>query len=277
MKRHFALVLIIVYSVTFLTGCKKDKGDPPVLPPAESMIIDFGNFESGKKSDASLLIPKGTQNSNWEFAAGVAMIWKAIIFTTLAVPVKSFQLAAGSNPVYLDDKTWQWSYNATIVINQVSVTYKARLTGQIRTNDVFWKMYISKEGTGSFAEFAWFEGTSKLDGTGGQWKLNQGPQNQVAILQIDWTKTSTSVGMVKYTYIKTGDPFKDSYIEYGLTTNALNAYYTIHYYNPSYQQFYDLNVEWNTSTYNGRVKSLGYFDNSDWYCWDGNYINIICP
>ena len=52
-------------------------------------------------------------------------------------------------------------------------TYTARLTGQIRTSDVAWKMYITKEGTGGFPEFVWFEGTSKLDGTGGQWILNQ--------------------------------------------------------------------------------------------------------
>jgi len=277
MKKILIISLVVFFAGCLLHSCKKDRGDPPLLPPAESMLIDFSNFESGKKSDASLLIPKGTQNSNWEFAAGVAMIWKAILYTTLAVPVKSFQLASGTKPVYLDDKTWQWSYNATIAIDQINVTYKARLTGQIRATDVFWKMYITKEGTGSFAEFAWFEGTSKLDGTGGQWKLNQGPQNQVILLQIDWTKTSNTVGLVKYTYIKTGDPFKESYIEYGLTTNTLNAYYTIHYYNPSDQQFYDLNVEWNTTTHNGRVKSLGYFKNSDWYCWDGNYINIVCP
>ena len=278
MNKYLALILLTAFSIGFLTSCKKDnKEDPPVLPPAESMIIDFSNFEAGKKSDPELVYPKGTQKSNWEFAAGNAIIWKAIIYTTLAVPVKSYQLAINKDPEYIDDKTWQWSYDASIVIDQISVTYKARLTGQIRTDDVLWKMYISKEGTGAFAEFVWFEGTSKLDGTGGQWKLNQSAQNKVPILQIDWTKNGNSVGMVKYTYIKTGDPFKDSYIEYGLTTNTLNAYYAIHYYDPGYLQFYDLNVEWNTTAHNGRVKCLGHFGNSDWYCWDGNYNNIICP
>lgn len=277
MKKYLVLALLTIYSITFFPSCKKDKGNPPVLPPSESMLIDFSNFESGKKSDNPLLISKGTQNSNWEFAAGVAMVWKAIINVTLFVPVKSFQLAVNTNPVYIDSKTWQWGYNANITIDQVSVTYKARLTGQIRSDDVLWKMYISKEGTGSFPEFLWFEGTSKLDGTGGQWKLNQNYQNQVLILQIDWTKSGNSVGMIKYTYMKSGDPFKDSYIEYGRTTNTLNAYYTIHYYNPSYQQFYDLNVEWSTSAKNGRVKCPGHFGNSDWYCWDGNYLNITCP
>ena len=273
MKKFLIITLALILAGGLLQSCKKDHGDPPTLPPAESMTIDFSNFETGKKSDVSINYPKGTQTSNWEFAAGVALVWKTILFTTLAVPVYSFQLAVDKVPVYLDDKTWQWSYNVSVL----SVAYNARLTGQIRTNDVLWKMYITREGTGGFAEFLWFEGTSKLDVTGGQWKLNQSAQNQVQILQIDWTKTGNSVGMIKYTYTKTGDPFKDSYIEYGLTTNTLNAYYTIHYYNSAYLQFYDLNVEWNSTGHNGRVKCLAHFGSSDWYCWDGNYINITCP
>ena len=48
-----------------------------------------------------------------------------------------------------------------------------------------------------------------------------------ALLQIDWTKTATGVGYVKYTYVKTGDFFKTSYIEYGLNSSALNAHYNV--------------------------------------------------
>lgn len=276
MKRTlFLLTVIFTFSILF-TGCKKDRGNPPVLPPAESMLIDFSNFDSGKKSDITDIIPKGSEISNWEFAAGVAVIWKTVVYTTLAVPVKSFQLALTKTPVYVDDKTWEWKYDATITIDQLSVTYKARLTGQIRSSDVLWKMYISKEGTNPFSEFVWFEGTSKLDGTGGQWVLKQGPQNQVPLLQIDWTKTGESVGMVKYTYIKTGDSLKDSFIEFGLKTGSLNAYYKIQYYHPIYQDIFEVFVEWSTSGHNGRVKCEQFFGSTDWYCWDSNYINISC-
>jgi hypothetical protein len=201
------------------------------------------------------------------------MLWKSIIYTTLAVPVYSFQLAVDQKAVYLDDKTWQWSCNATVL----SVTYSARLTGQITETNVVWKMYITKEGTGGYSDFLWFEGTSKPDGSQGQWKLYESQQNPVQVLQIDWSVTGNKIGMVKYTYTKSGAEFKDSYIEYGLTTNTLNAYYTIHYYNSSYQQFFDMNVEWSTSLHNGRVKCPGRFATNDWYCWDGNYLNITCP
>lgn len=277
MKRIVSFFITTTILISLLTSCKKDYGDPPALPSAESMTIDFSNFEPGKKSDLPDYYAKGTETSSWEFAAGVALIWRAIIYTTLAVPVKTFQLAVNSDPEYINDKTWEWSYDATLTIDQISVTYKARLTGQIRSSDVLWKMYISKEGAGAFSEFVWFEGTSALDGSSGRWILNESFQNQVPVLQIDWTKSGNSVKTIKYTYIKTGNPFKDSYIEYGLTTNALNAYYTIHFYNPPYLQFYDLKVEWSTTGHNGRIQCEDHFGNTDWYCWDSNYHNISCP
>ena len=91
MKKIFSLVLILILSAGFFTGCKKDKGDPPILPPQESMTIDFSNFASAKKSVELISGQKGTENSNWEFAATVAGVWKLIINTTLAVPVAAFK------------------------------------------------------------------------------------------------------------------------------------------------------------------------------------------
>jgi hypothetical protein len=270
MKKLLPLVVILILSAVLLHSCKKDKGDPPSLPPQESMTIDFSNFTTLKKSADAVIGQKGTENSNWEFAATVAGIWKLVISTTLAVPVASFKLAFNQTPVYLSDKTWQWSYSVPLA----AATYKARLTGQIGASDIKWKMYITKEGTGAFAEFLWFEGTSKPDGTGGQWILNESFTAQSPFLQIDWTSSGSSIGSIKYTLVK-NDAYKTSYIEYGLTSNSLNAYYTIHYFNGL--KFSDVNVEWNTTTHNGRVKCLEYLGDTNWYCWDANKINTTCP
>ncbi len=269
MKKILSLVLILFLSSAYFTSCKKDKGEPPTLPPAESMTIDFSNFTSAAKSLETAPEIKGTENSNWEFAATVAVFWKSLINITLAVPVTAFKEAVGETPSYVSSKLWQWNYSLTIL----GSTYNARLTGQIRSSDIQWKMYVTGEGTGAFPEFLWFEGTSKLDGTGGQWILYQNYQSPVAFLQIDWTKTGTTVGYIKYTYIK-NDSYLNSYIEYGLTSAALNAYYTIHYFNGV--KFSDVNVEWNTNTHNGHVKSVDYLGDPNWYCWDSNKINVIC-
>jgi hypothetical protein len=60
MKKIIPLLFILILSTGFFTGCKKDKGEPPVLPPQESMNIDFTNFISVTKS----AVQKGTANSN---------------------------------------------------------------------------------------------------------------------------------------------------------------------------------------------------------------------
>jgi hypothetical protein len=268
MKKLLSLFLILVLLSPFFASCKKDKGDPPVLPPAESMKIDFSNFDSQKKSALSVPDLKGTENSSWEFAAFAAGTWQIIIGTTLYVPVASFQLAIDKTPTYVSEKNWQWSYSATIA----GVVYKARLTGQIRSTDVEWKMYITKEG--SYTDFLWFDGTSLLDGTGGTWTLYESNVSPTALIKIDWTKTGTTIGKIKYSYVKNG-VFKDSYIEYGLTTATLNAYYKIHYYNGA--KFSDLDVEWSTTQHNGRVKSIDYLGDNEWHYWDANRVNTTAP
>ena len=272
MKKFISLALITAFILSTFSGCKKDKGDPPILPPQESMSMDFTNFTSGKKSLDVTATTQGTANSNWEFAAVVVSVWRVLMTTTLAVPVASFKLASGSTPVYLKDKMWQWTYNS---VTLAGVSYNARLTGEIGATDVVWKMYISRTGVGAYSEFLWYQGTSKLNGTSGQWILNQSQTVQDPVLQIDWTKSGDAIGSVKYTYIKNADQFNTSYIEYGLTSNTLDAYFTVHYYNGV--KFSDVNIEWSTSLKNGRAKSADYLGDDNWYCCDENRINVTCP
>jgi hypothetical protein len=266
----------MVFAASLLTSCKKDKGNPPTLPSAESMTIDFSNFVPDKKSAVADL-PKGVNEINWDYAALMAGYWETVIAGTLAVPVQAFKLAIDQTPTYLSDKTWQWSFNVTVL----SVSFTARLTGQIRSTDVLWNMYVSKTGSGSFTDFLWFTGTSNLDGKSGQWILNYSPTFNEPLLQIDWTGSGTAVEYVKYTYVRTlndaraADPFKNSYIEYGTTTGTYNAYYTIHFYYLT--EFYDANVEWSTIGIIGRVKCLKFFGDSVWHCWDASHVDVTCP
>lgn len=247
------------------SGCRKDKGDPPQLPPVGTMIIDFTNFDYQGKGSEGIAV-KGTNNSAWEFAAIAAGTFKIILGTTLAIPVYSFKMAMDQTPEYVSEKTWQWVYNTTIA----NESYKARLVGQIGATEVTWKMYITKQN--SYTDFLWFEGTSALDGNSGKWTLYHSNVTPVPVLQIDWSKSGDAISSVKYTYVKE-DSFKNSYIEYGSKAGDLNAYYTIHYYNGT--KFSDVNVEWNTTIHNGRIKSSDYLD-GQWFCWDQNKANTTC-
>ncbi|HVN58422.1 MAG TPA: hypothetical protein VMT63_09010 [Bacteroidales bacterium] len=267
MKKFTSLALLIMLSAGFFWGCQK-KGDPPALPPAESMTIDFSNFTAKK----SALVARAVENTNWTVAATVAGVWNSILLLNLAIPVATFGKAVSYSPSYLDNKTWQWKYS----IQSVGVTYNARLTGQIRATDVLWNMYVSKEGADAYSEFLWFTGTTASDGSSGQWTINESQANQVPMLQIDWTQNSGSVTTIKYTWVMTGQTFTGSYIEYGLTSNTLNAYYTIHAYVATKEKFVDVSIEWSTTTHNGRIKAVDFFQDELWHCWDGNGNDIDC-
>jgi hypothetical protein len=278
MKRIIAKLLVISLAAVLFWGCEK-KGDPPVLPSVETMKIDFSNFTDAGKSAIIDLSSKGVENANWALAATVAGVWNSILIINLAIPVAAFNLAVNEKPVYLADKKWEWRYS----LNVVGATYNARLTGQISENDVKWEMYLEREGIGGFGEFLWFDGSSGLDGKSGQWILNHSSQFPEPMLQIDWTWDGEKIGSVRYEYIRdlkdnrTADPFKESYIEYGLTSDPLDAYYDVHFYESAIiGDFVDVNIKWNTTGHNGSVKAPYFFQDNEWHCWDGNGNDASC-
>ena len=268
MRNLLLQAIIIILLLNCLYSCKKNKGEPPVPPPYQSMIIDFNNFSSKKKSLDIIPGGKGTENTTWVFASTVAGVWSTLIESNLTIPIDSYRPIAGNNPVFLSDKLWQWSYN----FNSGGSSYKAKLTGQISGSGALWKMYITKDISGGFTDFLWFEGTSNSDGSSGQWIFDQSPQSAGNMFQDDWTRSGTSITSVKYSYLK-NDSYKGSYISYVLMTGIYDASYNIHFSNSLYS---NADVEWNTTTKNGRLKCTDYLQDQNWYCWDSNKINILC-
>ena len=281
MKKLLSFVLIITLVAGLFPGCEKKSDKAPALPPSGTMSMDFSNFGSDAKSANNGTNVKGItagDKSNWVLASGVAGVWNLILAVNLVVPVASFEVAIDKTPVYLEDKTWEWRYD----FNVVGATYKARLTGQMRSTDVKWEMYISREGVGAFPEILWYEGTSNLDGKSGQWILNHSQAFPEPMLQIDWKAEGNKVGYIKYTYIRdrkddrTEDFFKSSFIEYGLNANPLNAYYTVHQNTGVSTVFNDVFIEWSTTGHNGHIKARNYFQDDLWHCWNEIGDNVVC-
>jgi len=269
MKRFFLITLIISLSAFCFISCKKDKGDPPVLPPYASMVIDFSNFTSKKKSADLTATGKGSESTTWEFAASVAGVWSSLLSANIEVPLAAFEAAINYKPEYVSENLWQWSYD----FNQGLNAYKAKLQGKVSTSTVTWKMYITYEGSGGYKDFPWIEGTSKTDGSGGQWQFSESPQSTAKMFQDDWTKSGDEVTSVKYTYIK-NDTYKDSYIIYStITSGSFDSGYNIHF---STGEPSDTDIEWNVTTFDGRLKCVDYLGDDNWYCWDTNKINKVC-
>jgi len=271
-----SLLAIVILSVVF-TSCEKteDRGEAPKLPPYESMKVDFGNMADTQKS-----LMEGSTSYNFAAAGITVGVWNLMLTVTLAVPVGAFYHSFSNEPAYLGAQKWQWTYD----VNVFGGKYNARLTGTIRTDDIKWEMYVAREGIGAHEEFLWFEGTSNLDGNSGQWTLYHSYAVQEAILQIDWQKEGDKIGAITYTYIRETDNSsseqlaKNSYLTYGIQDTNFDAFYTIHYISRENlaNGFNDVNIEWSTTNYNGRIKAEIYFQDTDWHCWDSNGMDATC-
>jgi hypothetical protein len=276
-----SLIAIAVLNLLFVSCEQQEKDTPPELPPLESMVIDFDDFTESDSKTAINDFKSASEGTtkNFEFAAGQVGFWNTILTITLAVPVASFYSSFGQKPVFLGDATWQWSYT----VDGFASSYTARLTGQIRDENIKWEMFISKKGVGAFDEFKWYEGTSDLDGNGGQWMLYHSHEFPEELLQIDWKKTGTEVGEITYTIVRElndnrePEVFNGSYLEAGKLEGDLDAYYNIHYYEVwVVKDFVDVFIEWSTSEYNGHVKAQHKFGDDLWHCWNSNGDDVAC-
>jgi hypothetical protein len=282
MRKVAMLIAGITLLMPLFIGCEKTDEQAPKLPPYGSMFIDFSTFKVqtklGNADLNSVNLGSVTTNQNWTFAAGNVVFWNVLLTINLVVPVTAFSAAISQEPTYLGKAKWEWTYNLTGLLS----AYAAHLTGEIRENDIKWEMYITNTGTDSFTEFKWFEGTSDLDGKGGQWILYHSYQFPEPLLQIDWMASGEDAAEIKYTYVRElnnnreVDPFYGSHLTYGLQESYYNAYYYIHFWEAITQQFVDVDIEWNTTLYYGHVKALHRFQDLNWHCWDNHGMDIDC-
>ena len=231
------LMITVVAALTF-AGCRvkdKDKGDPPTLPPAETMQIDFSNFILTAKS------AKGAEDNNWTTAAEIVSPWRTL---AADIPVTAYKGAANQKANHVSGAKWEWSQSGT------------RLTGETTGSQVKWEMFVS--------DVKRLDGTSNTDATEGKWTLYEG---QTALLQVDWKKTGTKIEPVKYTYTKDGNN-KGAYIECGSMSGSYDFYYSVRYYNATLGKFSEARIEWNNASKAGRIRSADYL-NGEWKEWDG--------
>ncbi len=264
------LIILILGTGLFSCDKKETSSTPPELPPAESMVIDFGQLATTKAAEATKI--------NWIYSAATVGFWSTIVGTTLAVPVAAFSSAFNHQPAQVDDLTWQWQYN----VDGFTSTYTARLVGKLETNQIKWEMYITKTGINPFDEFLWFEGTSNLDGNNGQWILYHSAEFPDKLLQIDWQKDGENVGQIMYTYVRekndqnVTDVYNGSTLTYGLQESELDAYVTVHMYSLEETDFTDTYIEWSRTNYNGHVKAEHFFKDTNWHCWDSQGGDVDC-
>jgi hypothetical protein len=270
MRKSFKLYSILSVLLAGLllitsTRCKKEDENPPGLPPVDALLMDFSSFTCG--------VPQGNKSVssyvNFGYSVLTIAVWNTAAAVNIIVPAAAYAEALNQEAVYLGNNSWQWKYN----INIGQDTYTVKLVSQRISNEEYTlKMFVSKSGTGGFEDFKWIEGTVRYDHTSASWTVYDSPETSWPMVEIKWTMDwEKELYTIKYICEKPDSDLYGGTIEHGVTDASYDAYYIITF--PSNT----INIEWNRITKAGRVKSLNYYADSEWHCWDENLVDAVCP
>ncbi|MBN1387822.1 MAG: hypothetical protein JW965_05200 [Bacteroidales bacterium] len=256
--------LLVISMIMFNTSCKKkDKpGEEPELPPKESLIMDFSDFDSRPDQ-------KGTTYNNFVYSFLNVAFWSTISAGSLALPAAAYGSLLSQDASYLGDNTWEWKYNFTFDQED----YIATLTAKRLNNEEFSMEMVVAEESSPTAGFKWFDGIVRYDHTSASWNVYKNPASPVKIIEVDWTKNyEENTSSLTYVYVEPGQGETGSSITLGKDPSLdYNAWYTIDLSAET------IDIQWDMITKAGRVRNEDYFQDTDWHCWDANLADIECP
>ncbi len=261
------ILLLTALILTFTTSCnKKEEGEQPELPPVESLVMDFSDFDSRPDQTKGVAI----SYNNFVYSYLNIVFWNTISTGTIALPTAAYLYMLEQDPEYLGDNKWEWTYEFTF--NQAD--YIATLTGIRLNNEEFsMEMEIAYSGfTG--AAVKWFDGVIRYDHTAATWNLYKYDDlSTVKIIEVEWTKDyEAETSSLSYTYVEPGKEQTGSSITLGKDPSLdYDAWYTISLASET------IDIQWDTETKAGRVKNPDHFQDSNWHCWNSDLMDIECP
>lgn len=270
--RSVSAMLLAVSLLFTLTSCDKEPVDQrPELPPIESIMMDFSDFseEPGGSNQ------KGTLNTYENFLYSYLTVgyWNIAATLVSVLPVTAYGYALEQTPEYVGDYTWEWVFDFPVQGLAGTVTYTATLTGARIDNDEFsMEMVIALASTPE-SGVKWFDGVIRYDHTHATWTIYK--NGTIQVLGIEWNKDfETEEADLTYTYTEAGQEETGSYIMWAYNPgDVYDAAYTISLAAGM------TNIEWNTTTLEGRVMAPVHFSDSDWHCWDtyaNGLMDILC-
>ena len=262
MRKHVRMTALVALAAAIMFTIASCDNEPtenrPELPPAESMLMDFSDFtnppDAMKSTDASYV--------NFVFSYTAVSYWNAGAMLVAAVPVAAYTHALTQTAEYLGDNTWEWSFEFPLN----GIDYKATLTGNRISNEEFTMEMIIALASLPDQGVKWFDGVVRYDHTSADWTFYKEGTN--AVLEVAWNKDfETEAADLTYTYVEADQEETGSYIMWEYSPGEVyDAAYTISMSGGM------TNIEWNTTTIEGRVKSPAYFEDDAWHCWD-SYAN----
>jgi len=264
------LAIILVASVALAgTSCKKKKdpptpGTPPDLPPIESLEMDFSDFDYLPTKGSAKIIED--TYVNYTAAYNSVGFWKALLEDDLlAVPVAALANAHTKTAQEVSSGTFEWSLS----FSAQSTSYTGTLTAVKGSTTYSLELSLIP---GSGSAFKFFDATISNDLSSADWQIYEDDMGSVKVLDGLYSMNSTSgFESLEYTYVKSGETEYNSSIEYNYTPAA--DYDAAFYMSMSTG---DVDVEWDTASDAGRVKSIAAFSDTDWHCWNDILADITC-
>lgn len=275
--KKLAFLTVLLLAVLFTPSCQKDEAiDPyegqaaPALPTEESFLISLVPFTELDGATHTEIDDRTI--TNWSHSAGNVLVWNALLSLHLTIPVLSFYESFNHQPVYQGQGVWLWAYEFT---DDQGAVYQAKLFGELLVNnEVKWDMYISK--SGGFSNVHWYTGITAMDNGYASWTLNFDPNDPKPFITIDYQRDNgNGVEVIRYTNVIPGSPDNGGYIEYrkgNVVPGEFDRGYDV--FKASENNLLEIN--WNSTQHNGRVKDPGFYGDDNWHCWDTQLQDVNC-
>ncbi|WP_141691483.1 hypothetical protein [Rhodohalobacter halophilus] len=256
---------LLLMSCSNTTGSFEDQ--PPHLPPAESMNMDFSLFEDENSDTGKENLSINNESySHFLNAAVRAAVLKTIVDVNLIIPKSLYIAAENADPELNEDGEWTWTYSSQASGN----TFNVRLVASESNGAISWQMYL----TGSAMELdniLLFDGEVSPDGTEGRWTYYAIFCDHAgsAVSRVDWSVDNEENLSLRLEVLSDRNGNLGDYIEYIFDAPVKTATY----YNAGEDQLTE--IEWNSETKAGFLIAPNY-NNGEQACWDSNFQNVEC-
>lgn len=264
-RNRFTALVAALSLLLVINACTSDPAaiyeDPPKVPPASSMEMDFSTFGSqqGKSQMQS--------TDNFSRAAVTALIMKGVVEVNLAIPRALLKSARNADAELNDNEKWEWSFSRTERDTSFEVSLLAERTQQDSVN---WDFYVTNSNF-DLQHQLFFNGVTNTQGTEGRWSYYslQNTDSREQVSQINWTVKAEDDVQLKLTVTTDRHHRRGDYIDYTFKDSLKTA---IYYDNSEDQQ---TEIQYNVDTRAGYIIAPNY-NNGEKACWNKNLEDITC-
>lgn len=240
----------ILIGLPLAAGC----GAAPDLPPQDSMIVDFGNF------DSSNALVDTTKRTHW----GDAVIRVAILNTWVGLglaPAAGVFAAAHSQQPKADGDRWIWTYKVKNLAVDATATLSARIDGKASV----WEMRVTgRVGSEQLQDFLWYDGRYEV--SSGNWQFHNAAGK---LVRIDWTVAGPADKELTFTD-NSGTANDGNFLSYKRAGDLASVSY-------DFKQDRKADISWSVSTKAGSITAADFAGHvNQKACWDSKLFDAEC-